>query len=239
MRKAWGRTIAHEDAALAQSQRGGCLTLAVGHRLDAGAEDLGHVGAVVEGHREGAHDDGVDRAEAGPDLGQGQPDEQDLDEQRRAAHERHVEGRRWRRPARALDMRPTLPRRAKPMASDDGHDRDDDGGEGPGDDEPDGSDGDPGDTLGGDSISPRIKRHHGGPSVRNSRSMAPPKARMATSPPMTIAHVAAKTRRKRTFRRRSASAIWATMGAGPDRHPARPSRRRGSDVCCHGAPGQR
>jgi hypothetical protein len=64
------------------------------------------------------------------------------------------------------------------------------------------------------SISPRIQRHQGGPSLRNSRSMAPPKARIATRPPIRTAQVPAKMTRKRIFRRRSASAIRATIGAG-------------------------
>ena len=56
IRIAWGRTIRRIVMPLGHAERRGGLDLAARDRLDAGPEDLGHVGAVVEGQREDAAD---------------------------------------------------------------------------------------------------------------------------------------------------------------------------------------
>ena len=91
--------------AVGHAERVGGLALAAGHRLDAGPEDLGHVGAVVEAEREdagrrGLQDQrlvealgqpGVLGGEVAADRGQRQVEQEHLHDQRRAAEERDVE----------------------------------------------------------------------------------------------------------------------------------------------------
>jgi hypothetical protein len=56
-----------------------------------------------------------DAGEADPDLGQGEVDEQDLDDERRAPDERHVEARD-REDDRVRESRPSAPMMAKTTA---------------------------------------------------------------------------------------------------------------------------
>ena len=93
MRTACGITTRAMMRRCVMPSAGGGLALAAWHGLDAGPEDLRHVGAVVEAQREDAQPDEVDGGRSGPDRRQRQPDEDDLDDERRAPHERDVERR--------------------------------------------------------------------------------------------------------------------------------------------------
>ena len=75
--------IAHR-LKVGHSQRSRRLGLTFLDRLDAGTEDLGHVCAVVEAQRDYA---GSQAVQPDAQVGQGEVDEQDLNEQRRAADE--------------------------------------------------------------------------------------------------------------------------------------------------------
>ena len=91
--------------AVGHAERVGGLALAAGHRLDARAEDLGHVGAVVEAERDdaggrGVQDQrlvealgqpGVARLQVAADRRQGQVEQEHLHDERGAAEERDVE----------------------------------------------------------------------------------------------------------------------------------------------------
>ena len=77
------------DHPLGQTKRARRLDLAAGNGLDAGSEDLGQVGAVVESEGD---DPGRQRRDDDPGRRQGQEDEQDLDDERRPADDRDVEG---------------------------------------------------------------------------------------------------------------------------------------------------
>ena len=88
IRIACGRTIRRNVCDSGMPSACAASLLAARHGLDAGTEDLGHVGAVVEAERD---DPGRDRREDDAGLRQGEIDEEDLDEQRRAADERDVQ----------------------------------------------------------------------------------------------------------------------------------------------------
>ena len=83
----WGDDPA-EGCSAGHTERGGSLTLAERHRLNARTEDLGHIGAVV--HAEGA-DGAEDRIKNDADLRQGQVPHEQLQDERRAAEEADVE----------------------------------------------------------------------------------------------------------------------------------------------------
>ena len=91
IRTACGRTTRRIVSRVGHPECARRLDLAARDGLDAGPEDLGHVRAVVEGERHDPQHDQRDLGEPSRDLGQGQVDEQDLDDQRRAAHEGDVE----------------------------------------------------------------------------------------------------------------------------------------------------
>ena len=62
MRMAWGRTIRRMVWTLGHPERLGGLGLALVDRDDAGPDDLGHVGALVEAEAQGAgHERGDQR----------------------------------------------------------------------------------------------------------------------------------------------------------------------------------
>ena len=104
-RIACGSTTRRILAHVPHAQRVGGLALAVGHRLDAGPEDLGHIRAVVEPEGDGACGGGLEDQrllevgaearvavdEVAADLRQRQVDEEHLHDQRSAPEERHVE----------------------------------------------------------------------------------------------------------------------------------------------------
>ncbi len=87
-----------DDLAVGEAERLAGLDLPRGHRFDAGADDLGDIGAEMDRQR----DDGRDVArQPQADEGQGEIDEEELDEERRVADELDIDARERRDRARA------------------------------------------------------------------------------------------------------------------------------------------
>ena len=131
MRVACGRIDPAHDQPFRQAQRLGGLTLSSRHGLDAGAEDLRQVGAVVEGQR---RDAGPQRRQHDADLRQREVDDVDLDQQRRTADERHVQ-RRHGVDDRIGGQATQRAHHRQSRGEDDGRHADHDGGPRPADDE--------------------------------------------------------------------------------------------------------
>ena len=72
----------------------GALDLAARHRLDADADDLAHIGRVVQRHRHDAQRHLAPALGAGYQHGHRVIDQIDLHQQRRGAHELHIAGHR-------------------------------------------------------------------------------------------------------------------------------------------------